>query len=66
MNIHKWLVVGHSNGGEAPKPPKPYSLLNLQIGQGTWFIATHRPQEVIAAAPVSGYLSISGKKVFVT
>lgn len=37
----KWLVVGHSNGG-----------------QGTWHILTHRPDNVIAAAPLSGYSSI--------
>ncbi|KAI9699360.1 MAG: hypothetical protein M1836_002971 [Candelina mexicana] len=41
-DVQRWLVIGHSNGG-----------------QGTWFIATHRPHNVIAAAPVSGYLSIS-------
>ncbi|KAF2755095.1 hypothetical protein EJ05DRAFT_519810 [Pseudovirgaria hyperparasitica] len=27
-------------------------------GQGTWYALTHRPDNVIAAAPVSGYLSI--------
>lgn len=27
-------------------------------GQGAWYIATHRPDKVIAAAPVSGYSSI--------
>ncbi|KAF2084762.1 hypothetical protein K490DRAFT_75704 [Saccharata proteae CBS 121410] len=26
-------------------------------GQGTWHVMTHRPDKVIAAAPVSGYLS---------
>ncbi|KAL9078478.1 MAG: hypothetical protein Q9157_002599 [Trypethelium eluteriae] len=40
-NTEKWLVSGHSNGG-----------------QGSWYIATHRPDNVIALAPVSGYLSI--------
>ncbi|CAN9370486.1 unnamed protein product [Alternaria alternata] len=27
-------------------------------GQGTWFALTHRPDKVLAAAPVSGYASI--------
>ncbi|KAL3459874.1 hypothetical protein BJX64DRAFT_198817 [Aspergillus heterothallicus] len=27
-------------------------------GQGVWFLATHRPDNVVAAAPVSGYSSI--------
>jgi dienelactone hydrolase len=38
---HKWLVTGHSNGG-----------------QGTWHFLTHQPDRVVAAAAVSGYLSI--------
>ncbi|KAI9840506.1 MAG: hypothetical protein M1837_001566 [Sclerophora amabilis] len=29
-------------------------------GQGTWYALTHRPDKIIAAAPVSGYLSING------
>ncbi|KAL3483735.1 hypothetical protein BJX62DRAFT_244625 [Aspergillus germanicus] len=37
-----WIVVGHSNGA----------------GQGVWFLATHQPDNVVAAAPVSGYSSI--------
>jgi pimeloyl-ACP methyl ester carboxylesterase len=41
VDTDKWLVVGHSNGG-----------------QGTWHILTHRPDKVIAAAPLSGYSSI--------
>ena len=39
--IDRWLVSGHSNGG-----------------QGTWHIITHQPDKIIAAAPVSAYLSI--------
>lgn len=27
-------------------------------GQGTWYVLTHRPDKVLAAAPVSGYASI--------
>ena len=27
-------------------------------GQGTWYVATHRPDKVLAAIPVSGYASI--------
>ncbi|KAL4949940.1 hypothetical protein BDW69DRAFT_173260 [Aspergillus filifer] len=30
-------------------------------GQGVWFITTHFPDKVIAAAPVSGYTSIESK-----
>ncbi|KAL2353320.1 hypothetical protein BJ546DRAFT_118621 [Cryomyces antarcticus] len=41
VNTNRWLVTGHSNGG-----------------QGTWYALTHRPDNIIAAAPVSGYLSI--------
>ncbi len=41
VNISRWLVAGHSNGG-----------------QGTWYALTHRPDNLIAAAPVSGYSSI--------
>lgn len=40
-NFQKWLVAGHSNGG-----------------QGVWYALTHRPDSIIAAAPISGYLSI--------
>ncbi|KAL1306419.1 hypothetical protein AAFC00_005122 [Neodothiora populina] len=39
--VDRWLVVGHSNGG-----------------QGTWYTLTHRPDKVVAAAPISGYSSI--------
>ncbi|USW50030.1 Putative alpha/Beta hydrolase [Septoria linicola] len=41
INTKKWLVAGHSNGG-----------------QGTWYTLLHRPDNVIAAAPLSGYSSI--------
>lgn len=41
VDIERWLVSGHSNGG-----------------QGTRYALTHRPDNIIAAAPVSGYLSI--------
>lgn len=30
-------------------------------GQGTWYALTHRPDKVLAAAPVSGYASIQSK-----
>ncbi|KAJ8610665.1 hypothetical protein MRB53_038444 [Persea americana] len=40
-DLQRWLVVGHSNGG-----------------QGAWYALTHRPDDVMAAAPVSGYLAI--------
>ncbi|KAK5107656.1 hypothetical protein LTR62_000937 [Meristemomyces frigidus] len=41
VDVNRWLVTGHSNGG-----------------QGAWHILTHRPDNVIAAAPLSGYSSI--------
>lgn len=41
VNTDKWLVSGHSNGG-----------------QGTTYTMTHWPDNIIGAAPVSGYLSI--------
>ena len=30
-------------------------------GQGTWYALTHRPDKILAAAPVSGYASIQSK-----
>ncbi|KAI9815677.1 MAG: hypothetical protein M1827_002073 [Pycnora praestabilis] len=30
-------------------------------GQGTWYALAHRPDKIIAAAPVSGYLALSSK-----
>lgn len=39
VDMERWLVSGHSNGG-----------------QGTWYALAHWPDNVIAAAPVSGYL----------
>jgi predicted esterase len=41
VDIDRWVVVGHSNGG-----------------QGAWYTLSHRPDKVLAAAPVSGYASI--------
>ena len=41
VDIERWLVVGHSNGG-----------------QGVWHALSNRPDNVIAAAPTSGYSSI--------
>lgn len=41
VDTSRWLVVGHSNGG-----------------QGVWRALTHKPDNIIAAAPISGYLSI--------
>lgn len=41
VDIERWLVSGHSNGG-----------------QGTWYAMAHQPDNIIAAAPVSGYSSI--------
>lgn len=41
VDTERWLVAGHSNGG-----------------QGTWYALTHRPDNIIAAAPLSAYSSI--------
>jgi len=41
IDTEKWLVAGHSNGG-----------------QGVWHALTHRPDNVLGAVAVSGYLSI--------
>jgi predicted esterase len=41
VDIERWLVTGHSNGG-----------------QGSWFIASHQPDKVMAVAAASGYSSI--------
>jgi len=41
IDISKWLVAGHSNGG-----------------QGVWHALTHRPDNIIGAVAISGYLSI--------
>ncbi|GIZ46594.1 hypothetical protein CKM354_000971400 [Cercospora kikuchii] len=41
VDVEKWLVAGHSNGG-----------------QGTWYTLLHHPDNIIAAAPLSGYSSI--------
>jgi poly(3-hydroxybutyrate) depolymerase len=30
-------------------------------GQGTWWALTHRPDKILAAAPVSGYASIQSR-----
>ncbi len=30
-------------------------------GQGVWFLVTHHPDNIIAAAPVSGYTSIESE-----
>jgi predicted peptidase len=30
-------------------------------GQGTWYALSHRPDKIVAAAPVSGYSSIQSK-----
>ena len=35
-------------------------------GQGTWFVLTHQPDKVIAAAPVSGYSSIQNYVPYTT
>lgn len=59
--LDDWILVGHSNGGIYL-----YNILEcfwqlkrvIILGQGVWFLSTHYPDSVIAAAPVSGYSSI--------
>ena len=36
-------------------------LTQVSLGQGTWFVLSHQPDTVMAAAPVSGYSSIQGE-----
>ena len=45
---------------------KRYSNIDTQefTGQGTWFISTHCPDIVFAAAPISGYSSIQGIVIY--
>lgn len=38
-----------------------WSGVDVWAGQGTWYALTHRPDKIIAAAPVSGYSSIQSK-----
>jgi hypothetical protein len=59
----EWMVIGHSNGGKVrPYIHNPYLLIQL-AGQGVWFLTTHYPDNVFAAAPVSGYTSIESKSL---
>jgi hypothetical protein len=60
VNTNRWLVSGHSNGGESFVLGFKYAQLSC-AGQGTWYASTHRPDNVFAAAPVSGYSSIQSK-----
>lgn len=34
------------------------------VGQGVWFLVTHHPDNIIAAAPVSGYTSIESELLY--
>lgn len=60
-DISKILLTGHSNGGVSA-----YALVacfvvantNYALGQGVWYGLSHHPDKIIAAAPLSGYVSI--------
>ena len=61
VEVDEWFVTGHSNGGWLVASYSHARLISALLGQGTWFILTHRPDVVMAAAPVSGYSSIQGQ-----
>ncbi|KAL8872627.1 MAG: hypothetical protein Q9174_001767 [Haloplaca sp. 1 TL-2023] len=60
VDIDRWLVTGHSNGGRSPGSHVLSMSSDKASGQGVWYALTHRPDKVIGAAPVSGYSSIQG------
>lgn len=61
VNVNELYVSGHSNGGEHFQFQRLTTGATLtKSGQGTWFIMSHQPDKVVAAAPVSGYSSIQG------
>lgn len=62
VNLNRWLVSGHSNGGQCPSPI-PFSGYLQTTGQGTWYALTHYPDNIIGGAPISGYSSIQGKYI---
>jgi len=45
---------------EVGGPPRKYNKNLHPSGQGVWYALTHRPDKILAAAPVSGYSSIQG------
>jgi hypothetical protein len=57
VDVNQWIMTGHSNGGMWCLPSYVAAYL-LITGQGTWYGITHRPDKVLAAAPISGYASI--------
>ena len=61
VEVDKWFVSGHSNGGWLFASYLHAELILAPLGHGTWFILTHRPDIVMAATPVSGYSSIQGQ-----
>lgn len=39
-----------------------FEVNSSTLGQGAWFLLTHHPDKIVAAAPVSGYSSIDSMK----
>lgn len=62
VNLNRWLVSGHSNGGQCPGPIPLLGYLQI-TGQGTWYALTHYPDNIIGGAPISSYPSIQGKYI---
>lgn len=58
--LPEWLGITQWEG---PHPDLDHWLVSGHSngGQGTWYALTHRPDNVFAAAPVSGYSSIQSK-----
>ncbi|KAI4816152.1 hypothetical protein E4T44_10600, partial [Aureobasidium sp. EXF-8845] len=63
VNTKRWLVAGHSNGGELLLQHLSVHTNEDGLGQGTWYALTHRPDNIFAAAPISGYSSIQSRSI---
>lgn len=63
VNTKCWLVAGHSNGGESLLRCVSAIAKQADLGQGTWYALTHRPDNIFAAAPISGYSSIQSESI---
>jgi hypothetical protein len=63
VNTKRWLVAGHSNGGKLLLQHVSVHTNEDGLGQGTWYALTHRPDNIFAAAPISGYSSIQSRSI---
>lgn len=60
QSIPKWI---ENVGWKGPKADVKRWIMtgHSNGGQGTWYGLTHRPDRLVAAAPISGYASIQSK-----